>query len=82
MNQNSGTEHAIKFKTFIRRDVAPAVRKNGKFDAAEYSIKQLEDEQEKQLRLKLYKAQEFYSLDQDDIVSLHQVTKAQAALDN
>jgi prophage antirepressor-like protein len=79
--QISGTEHAIKFKTFIRRDVAPAIRENGKFDAAEYSIKQLEDEQEKQLRLKLYKAQEFYNLDQDDMVSLHQVTKAQAALD-
>lgn len=51
---SSGSNHAIQFKKWLRRDVNKAITATGKFDIVEDKINKIEDEKEKELKLKLY----------------------------
>jgi len=63
-SSNSG--HANKFKKFMRREVNPKLNSEGKFDLVENEISKIEDEKEKQLRLRISKCQSLFDLAPDD----------------
>lgn len=68
---NSG--HANKFKNFMRREVNPKLNSDGKFDYVENEISKVEDETEKQLRLRISKCQSLFDIAPTDYLTAIQL---------
>ncbi|KOS61426.1 hypothetical protein FJQ98_16745 [Lysinibacillus agricola] len=68
---NSG--NANKFKKFMRREVNPKLNSDGKFDIVENEIAKIEDETEKQLRLRIWKCQSLFEIAPTDTLTAIQL---------
>lgn len=68
---NSG--HATHFKKFMRREVSPSLRQEGRFDQIENELKKIEDEKERTLRIKVKRYADIVYLDENDLVALNQL---------
>lgn len=71
----SSSNHANKFKKFMRREVNPKLNSEGSFDLVENEISKVEDETEKLLLMKIKTYEEALKLDSSDLVTVHQLNK-------
>ncbi|MED4875858.1 hypothetical protein EH2_00248 [Bacillus subtilis] len=75
---NSG--NAKRFKKFIRRDVNPQIRKDGRYDIKETELMKIENETERMLRLKIKKLEEMLEIDKSDLFIISQLNSCKLEL--
>ncbi|MCY8499752.1 hypothetical protein P8917_09345 [Bacillus atrophaeus] len=76
---NSG--HATHFKKFMRREVNPQIRKAGRYDQIENELEHIEDEKERNLRIKIKQYGDILKHDKNDLVASHQLNSCKLELD-
>lgn len=69
----SNSNHASKFKKFMRRDVNPKLNSGGKFDLVENEINKIEDETEKTLLMKIKMYEDVLKIDASDNIANNQL---------
>ncbi|WP_366597805.1 hypothetical protein AB0R79_09705 [Bacillus velezensis] len=68
---NSG--HANHFKKFMRREVNPQLRKEGKYDHTENELMNIEDDQERTLKIKIKRYEDLLNIDGTDLIVINQL---------